>query len=68
MFVLEWLVVRFTDDNILYKCQCNEKNIKIGKFTNIEWLDGFKYKAKIIQKGSKSYYKFNNIKQFLNFI
>lgn len=50
----EWLAVRYKQDNILFMCpNVNSQVLNIGSYSMIKWNDGYKYKAKILKKGSK---------------
>jgi len=49
----DWLAVRFKDDNVLYMCPNTNITAKIGSYIKIKWMDGYKYKAKLLKKGSK---------------
>lgn len=52
---LEWIGVQFKDDGIFYMCPITPilKSKKIGTYKMIKWSDGFKYKAKLLKRGSK---------------
>lgn len=51
---LEWLAVKFTEDSIFYMCpNFSKTNMKVGSNEMIKWKDGYKYKTKILKKGSK---------------
>lgn len=53
--LLDWIVVRFIDDNIikLYPGKSLKKKIDIGQQEYVKWDDGLKYLAVIIKKGSE---------------
>lgn len=50
------IAVRFIDDKILYSCSINNltnKNAKIGSVNEIQWIDGYMYKARLLKKSGK---------------
>lgn len=58
VYILDWIAVRFISNGILFKCSSETLNLKNQKLTvghhyNIQWLDGFKYKAELLKIGGK---------------
>jgi len=50
----DWLAVCFKVDNVLYMCPNISKTIaKTGSYIMVKWMDGYKYKAKLLKKGCK---------------
>jgi len=52
---LDWVVVRFVDDNIIQLCaeKSFKKKISIGQKYYVKWKDGYKYLAEVLKTGSK---------------